>query len=350
MAGEKKGRKAILMSKSLIFSDLHLNSWSYGSHITDNGFNSRLWQQWLAIEEMINDAEDQGCKFAYFCGDLTHTHGQVQTQVQVIATRLFKELRNRGIKIRAIPGNHDMYDRRGTIHSLSFLADEEISGSWVDEDQRVLALPYTTDEGVLKRFLSKAAGGGESTLLLLHQGVSGLALASGFVLDERLTPDMIPDNCRAFAGHYHQHAAVRPNLTVVGCLTPLNWSDIDASKGWLIWDRSTGDLEQKIQTASPEFVTHAGSDMSYVGMFVRYTEPVHYSEQHAIREALIKEGALSVDFPTMKIENTTDNIREGEGITAKHLADEFAKQVVGRRGDVGREVRAANYQIPELRE
>ena len=201
------------MSKSLIFSDLHLNTFAYGAHVTEEGFNSRLWQQWLAIEEMINDAEDQGCKFAYFCGDLTHTHGQVQTQVQVIATRLFKELRNRGIKIRAIPGNHDMYDRRGTIHSLSFLADEEISGSWVDEDQRVLALPYTTDEGVLKRFLSKAAGGGESTLLLLHQGVSGLALASGFVLDERLTPDMIPDNCRAFAGHYHQHAAVRPNLT-----------------------------------------------------------------------------------------------------------------------------------------
>ncbi len=339
------------MSKRLIFSDLHLHPVMHGAYITQDGYNSRLWAQWLACQEMINDAVNEGVKYAYFCGDLFDRHGQIPTQALMIASELFNELRRQGIKIRAIPGNHDQYDRRGAIHALGFLPESERIGHWVDEGLDVRSLPYTTDDDVLERFLGEAGDGGGS-MLLLHQGVSGIPLSSGHVLDERLTHDMIPDNCRAFTGHYHFYKPVTPRLTVVGNLTPLGWGDIDQSKGWLIWDDETGSLEQRLQTACPHYITWSEgiakhSDMENLnGDFVRYTDAVLHAEQDDIRKSIIKEGALSVDFPTMKIDDADDHIRGGEGVTIEHLTEQFDKRTEGRRVDVGREVREANYEVP----
>jgi DNA repair exonuclease SbcCD nuclease subunit len=288
-------------------------------------------------------------KYAYFCGDLFHTHGTIPTQAIWIASEMFNRLRQNGIKIRAIPGNHDQYDRQGRIHGLQFLPESERIGKWVDQGLEVRSLPYTDDDDVLKRFLGEAGSGEGNMMLMLHQGVSGIPLASGYVLDERLTSDMIPDNCRAFTGHYHFHKAVTPKLTVVGNLTPLGWGDIDQEKGWLIWDDESPYFEQKIQTASPEFVTHNVGDTTQIERrFVRYSDPIHYSEQPEIRERLIKEGALTVEFPKMKIEHETDNIRTGEGITAEHLAREFDKKADGRRAEIGKEIRESTYEAPEF--
>jgi hypothetical protein len=86
-----------------------------------------------------------------------------------------------------------------------------------------------------------------------------------------------------------------------------------------------------------------------VGRFVRYSDPIHHSEQTDLREKWLKWGALTVEFPTMKIEKEDDNIRGGEGITAEHLAQEFDKKADGRRAEIGVEIRAETYAVPELR-
>ncbi len=339
--------------KRLIFSDIHFHPWPYGSHITEEGLNSRLAAQSKAANDMINDAVNEGVKYAYFCGDLFHVHGIITTEALSVACDMFQKLKDRGISIRAIPGNHDQYDRQGRIHGLQFLPESDRSGYWVDEGLAVRSLPYTTDDEVLKRFLGDA-GDGDGGMLMLHQGVSGIPLSSGHVLDERLTSDMIPDNCRAFTGHYHFYRPVTPKLTVVGNLTPQNWGDIDQQKGWLIWDDEGPYFEQKIQTASPNFITWSediakhSSPENMIGNFVRYTDAIHHSEQVDIRERLIKEGALSVEFPTMKVEKEHDNIRTGEGITAEHLAQEFDKKTEGRRAVIGKEIRESTYEAPEF--
>ncbi len=337
--------------KRLIFSDLHLHPWAYGATVDDLGFNSRLRAQWEAAIEMVSDAESNGIKYAYFGGDLFHTHNNIHNQSLMVATDLFKRLRNLGIKIRAIPGNHDQANRRGDIHSLSFLADEEISGSWVDGDLRVRALPFTDDDERLKRFLGDVSSD-EGGMVLLHQGVTGVPLSSGYVLDERLSPDMIPDNCRAFTGHYHFHRAITPNLTMIGNLTPLNWGDIDQEKGWVIWDDETGELERKVQTTSPNFISWGDEDNDLgrvENTFVRYTDPVEQADQEAIRAQLVeKGGALSVEFPVMKESGQTDVLRSGDKITIDQLVEDLEQQNTGRRREVGTELRKGTYEAPTL--
>lgn len=337
------------MSKRLIFSDLHLHPFLYGSTTTETGYNSRLWSQWLVIQEMIQDAVKCGVKHAYFGGDLFHVHGTISVEAMSIASAMFKSLRANGIKIRAIPGNHDLYDKAGKINALSFLADEEISGEWPDDDGlKVSALPYTSDVDVLKKFLGRVGDDGDEHLVLLHQGVLDVPLGSGWVINEILKPDMIPDNAMAFTGHYHQYSNVSPNLTVIGNLNPLDWNDCDRNKGWLIWDEETNLIERRLQTKAPRFMSWSqdrilGDSASLKGNFVRYTDPVTQDEQIEIRKALIDAGALSVEFPVVKIAGEVKTIQATEDDSVNKLVQQFDERESGRRAEVGLDIRKGEY-------
>lgn len=337
------------MNQILIFSDLHLSNWAYGSSINTQGYNSRLWAQFQAAMEMINDAKERGVKTALFTGDLTHTHGRLDTAVLDRAATIFKELRRRGIQICAIAGNHDMASRSGTPNSLSFLADEEISGHWVVNDLEVRGMAYSAAEEPLKQFLGEAGGGERPRLLLMHQGVSGVPLASGYMLDERLTPEMIPDNCIAAVGHYHQYKQVSERLIVPGSLTPLTWGDIDNPKGWILYDLESGKVEQRLQSKAPVFMTWSESIAKHSSLenvnnaFVRYTDAVSLKQQEKIRAELREAGALTVEFPTVKLSKKQSEIRSGDTITIEHLAKQFEEGIEGRRLEVGIEVREGKY-------
>jgi DNA repair exonuclease SbcCD nuclease subunit len=341
-----------MKSKRLLFSDLHLHTWTYGATVNADGFNSRLAGQAKALDNMLGYALEAEVEYAYFLGDLFHTHGRVPTQALQVAAMFFKDLRDNGIKIRAMYGNHDMDDKHGNIHALSWLDYDELLGEWLEDDGLLVqALPYTEDEDTLKRFLGDAS---EGAMLLLHQGVAGVPLSSGYVLDEKLTPDLIPDYCTAFTGHYHFHKRVSDNLTVVGNLTPLNWSDIDQTKGFVLLD---DDLvpTQIPQEDAPNFRSWSEdiakhSDLANVeDSFIRYTDEVKQSDQEGIRKALIKEGALTVEFPKVEIEVGASAIRTGEEITVEHLVKTFeTEDMEPRRLEVGLEVREERYEAPKV--
>lgn len=328
--------------KRLIFSDIHFHPWTYGANVDPEQFNTRLKAQYWTAMAMVEDALEQGITHAYFCGDLFHEHGKVPAQALAVAANVFNFMRLSGMKIRAIPGNHDQASRSGSIHSLAWLPLEEIAGKWEDE-LLVRSLPYTSDKDVLLRFLDELPK--EGGMLMLHQGVSGVPLASGYVLDETLTPQMIPPNWRAFTGHYHFHRAVSPNLTVVGNLTPLNFGDIDQQKGWVIWDDTTGALEHRVQHQSPGFMTfQAGMDPDLArGQFVRYTSPVKAKEIDVIRQGLLKDGALTVEFPTVQIDVKQDKIRTSHDVLVEHVKQAEQAEMEPRRREVGVEIREKRY-------
>lgn len=334
--------------KRLIFSDLHLSNWSYGSTVNEHGYNSRLWAQKEALDEIVQYTEEHSIRYAYFAGDLFHKHSVIPTQAAIVASNFFRALRDQGVKIRGIAGNHDFDNRSGSINAVTpFLTPEEMKGTWNDDGLIVNALPYTEDEEILKRFLGNAP---LKSMLLLHQGVAGVPLSSGYVLDEKLTPELIPDTCVAFSGHYHYHKRVSPRLTVIGNLTALNWSDIDQPKGFVVYDDETKEIEQVLQRSAPAFISWSEqideySDLTNVeGAFVRYTDEIKPTDQEGIRQALIKEGALTVEFPKIEIEAGTSEIRTGEEVTVEHLVKSFElKDMEPRRIEVGLEIREERY-------
>ena len=339
--------------KRLIFSDLHLHTWSYGATITEAGYNSRLWAQKLALDEMLAYAKEHQIDYAYFLGDLFHTHGQVPTQALSIAADFFRKLRAQ-CSVRAIVGNHDMANKAGNIHALEFLRHGELAGKWFDGGVNVYGLPYTEDEDKIKQFMDIC--GGTGGIVLLHQGVANVPLGSGYIIDERLKPEMIPDNCVAFTGHYHFHRRVSQNLTVVGNLTGLNWSDANQPKGFVIYDDATGEIEHIEQTAAPNFVSFDGKQFRgnyehpIAGNFLRLNYPVAMDDQEEIRKNYLAEGALTVEFPQLLTDQEeTATMKAGDELTIEHLVEAFERKDMNkRRREVGVDLREDNYEAPTL--
>jgi len=355
--------------KRLLFSDIHFHTWPYGATPTHDGMNSRLAAQYAAAQEMVEYANEHSIKYAYFLGDLFHLHGSIPTQALWCATNMFQALRANGTIVRSLFGNHDMSHRKGGRYSaISFIrhynddiaikkpnsprfskssADNQEFAWW--DDLRVMGLSYTDDEDTLKRFFDEVANVQEKVMVLLHQGVAGVPLSSGFLLDERLTPAMIPDNAMAFTGHYHFYRRVSPNLTVVGNLAALNWNDIDQTKGWVVFDDETGEIEQIPQTRAPEFRLAGRDNLECGTNFVRYGDAASIKEQDEIRTTLGKNGALTVEFTGETEEEgaaKTFKAASGEETTLAHLLQVYEEEMEPRRKEVGVEIREERYAPP----
>jgi DNA repair exonuclease SbcCD nuclease subunit len=332
--------------KVIFFSDVHLHPWTYGASTDEYGMNTRLAAQHNALMEMVEYALQHGIEYLYFCGDLFHTHSTVHAQALYVASNFYKTIEETGLKLRVIPGNHDYANRSGMINTLSWLPMEVQRGTWHDNDMFVTSLPYTDNEDYIKEFMENAATLPKGSIIMLHQGVAGVPLSSGYVMDERLTPAMIPSNVTAFTGHYHFHRRVSDNLTVVGNLTPLNWNDLGQEKGWVVFDTETRAIKQVVQTRAPEFRLVGRDNRECRNAFVRYSEPTSREEQNEIRAALINEGALTVEFPLTEGEGKTNATSpKSEEVTLTQLVNLYVSlQTDPRRKLVGELVREGKYE------
>lgn len=266
--------------KIAVWSDLHLNEWRYGSSLTESGYNTRLSAQVKSAYNMLNYCHHRGIKHIAFCGDFFHTHSNVSTQALQAANSILTTIRYHDFEALFLVGNHDMSDKRGKIHSLDLFRNYgEVAIGELHMDfsgMPVHAHAYTEDEDTLKRFLDSTEDG---SLVFMHQGVSGVEMGSGWVINEILKPEMVPDRVNmAFTGHYHQHKEVSENLTVVGSFTAQTWADVNEEKGFLIYDTESKEVEHIALHVHPRFIE------------------IEYGDE-------VKDGWLSHDFLRVKCDN-----------------------------------------------
>jgi DNA repair exonuclease SbcCD nuclease subunit len=299
--------------------------------------------------DVIKYAKSNNIEYIYHGGDTFHTPGSIPTQALSIFQGFLSSLNSNNIKFRTLVGNHDQANRIGNIHPLNtnfikgnLTAEPGEIKHWVDDGLNVFAMGYTESEDKIKELLEVASR--TPSMVLMHQGVAGVPLSSGYVIDERLSPSMIPNNCRVFTGHYHYHKQVTPNLTVIGNLTALNWSDIDQIKGFLVWDDETNETEF-IESGAPRFIS-LRHDMDWDdsnSCFVRFMGEVSLGESRAIRKDLLDRGAITVEFPSLVKAFESEINRDS--FKAKDYLKELEKDLEPRRLKVGQEIREENYEI-----
>lgn len=344
----------------LIFSDIHLHNWPYGSTLVD-GMNSRLKAQADALNQIALASEE--ADHVVFCGDLFHTHGKIDAAVLKVAWEGFSRIAEQSnTYIDVLVGNHDTSDKSMKVHDLHWMKAFNFAASpgqgnifriidrpihnWKDAptwEDNFSFLPYTEDKAVIEKFFSEC---GE--VCFMHQGVSEVPMGSGFLIDEILTTDMIPSHVKhVFTGHYHQHNKVADNLTVVGSTMQHNWSDEGDPRGYVWYDTETGGIELRPLDA-PMFETlhlnytsaRIDEHENVAGNFIRVTGH-DTKNQEDIRKELTEAGALSVEF----VQETVDVKRLGtpstpDGFHLPSLVAEYEKQqeVDDERSKVGKEI------------
>ncbi len=343
--------------KLLIFSDIHLHLWNYGSTLVD-GMNSRLLAQAKVLDDIAQYTADSPVDHIVFCGDLFHQHGKIDAAVLKVAYEgITKIMESSGVHMDMLVGNHDTGMKDMSVHSMHWLdsipkvrvIDRPIHN--VGQDQQFSFLPYTEDEAVLKKFLAEA-----NELCFMHQGMVDVPMASGFVINEILNQDMIPDHVQhVFTGHYHPFTQVSDKATVVGSVMQHNWADQNDPRGWLIVDTDTLSMEQ-VHSHAPEFqaLNMGGADIlgnSDEGSgwwaarlnnnFIRVTD-FNEATMGELRKELLDIGARSVDFviSSKSYKQTVVKAITGKGLSVPELVREYEKQhsVSEARRKVGKEL------------
>lgn len=252
------------MNRFVVYSDLHLHCWSYGAE-SGSGYNSRLISQIRVLNQIKEYCLSRHIDTLVFTGDCFHTQGKVDSEVLMAAYNAFKEISDRDIHQIWLVGNHDAKNKAGTIHSLQFLKS---FGTVVDDMELVRdfwCMAYTEDEEKLKRFFELAP---ENCIALMHQGVAGVPMKSGYLIDEIFKPEMVPSKVRfVFTGHYHKAKLVNNKILIPGSAMQHTWNDAGDKRGW--WDVQVHGSQislNHIESNHPKFILNPNeaTDMDFV--------------------------------------------------------------------------------------
>ena len=367
------------MKRFVVFSDLHLHPWAYGSQVI-NGKNSRLEQQKEVVKSIARYCKERDIPEVVFTGDLFHT-STVSAETNQAAYEAFSSFKENGIDLSLLVGNHDQSSRTGGFHSLSFFRELghvfDVGGHAAEAlhagfhrtiaDTPAYFFPYTDDEAVLKAYLASCGGG--PYFLFLHQGVGGVEVnAKGFTLNEILTPAMVPNHCTmAFSGHYHTFKPVASNLIIPGSTVQLNWGDAGESRGWLDVSVDAGRVHEItfVESQASRFISLHEDDFdaqateralpNLYGNHVRVVTTGAYSPEELSKMVLESFGAVSCEIkPEVRRDHGIEKAKNLSVASLNEVVYSFANSrekagvISSYDKEVGEQLLKGNYQVPQV--
>ena len=313
------------VAKVLIFSDIHLHNWAYGSTYI-NGWNSRLLDQKKVCDQIVDLTRLHRVDYVVCGGDVFHTHGRVEAGPLQVAGELFHslldEVKKRSGKVYCLKGNHDLGRETSSVDWLKDLGVHVIDDVGVDTDIKAGFISYCDDEETFdrRRDILNAAS---LEYWFCHQGVKYTPVGSDFVIpNEFLSSDKLPstqDFKMCYTGHYHSPHWAADKLIIIGSPMQLNWSDSGETRGCIILD-TFNDGNERYDLNAPKFVALDGAlqpipvhilqdkrseEIAVAGNFIKVLDEIPPIFMEEVRQKLKDAGARSVEFafkqPTSRI-------------------------------------------------
>lgn len=300
-----------------LMADIHLHNWSKFEKPRDDGINSRLAGILGEIERCAAEVSAAGGNSIIIAGDLFHARGKISPSVFNPAAKTFEEVTEKyGVSIYIIPGNHDLEGRHTTWISSAVETLSKIPGVrtlskpdilW-GLGSHTLVVPWIEDHNSIYGIIEKLSKECESPPndLIIHAPIDGVLPHLSGGLDPmklRNLADKLEIE-RVFAGHYHNHKEVAPNVYSIGALAHHTWSDVGSKAGFLIV--SSAGVQYRASRL-PSFVDITGDmdsehaelmcDGNYVRAKVRSSK---MAEVEAIRKWAMGNGAKGVEIITVR--------------------------------------------------
>jgi len=303
-------------------ADLHVHNYTQFARIID-GLNSRLLDCVRVldeIEEYIVSNDD--IEAFLFLGDLFNSRTKVSIEVYHLVYERLKKIKETGVEIHILVGNHDQFLKKGEYHSVKPFSEiahviDKPEKFFLDKLTPVYALPYIDNPDERRKAMLELIGKKQKKqgILIAHTGVAGAEVSSlsHYVLkDEIELKDLFPELFDlVLLGHYHKSQKLRENVLYVGSPLQLNFGERNDNKGF--WDIELRDKNTKveyqfIETHTPKFILLDGNedkDVDFENNYVKVVLPpaIKESEIKEIRDSLYELGAKYVVIEkTAKIE------------------------------------------------
>ncbi len=276
--------------------DAHLGR-SYYPFTTEGGVNQREWDFERSFEAAVDLALEQRPDLVCWLGDV-FDHPRPTYRSFRVAQRALTKLREHGVAVVVISGNHDTPRLPGRGSPYSVLADSfpefhfahrlayeriELDGLVVHAVPQMLSVEAAL-EGLDEAARSRSAD--RTNLLLTHPRLTQLqprhADINEIEVDAgRLQSDLV------LLGHYHTFARVEPHMWYAGSTDSFQFSDEpDRAKGIVVLDTETGECRHVPLGGTRPLVTL--EPVYAIGL-----SPAELSERVLQRAATVPAGAVA---------------------------------------------------------
>ena len=163
----------------------------------------------------------------------------------------FDRLRDRGIDMITLVGNHDIYWRESVQVNASDLLLRDYANITVCNQPHTYmfgatsaasidVIPWICSENIddVTKFINNS----KSDLCVGHFEIANFAMYKGMESHAGLDPTMFAKYELVCSGHYHTRST-KDNITYVGTPYEMTWQDFNDPKGFHIFDTSTRKLE-----------------------------------------------------------------------------------------------------------
>lgn len=152
---------------------------------------------------------------------------------------ILEDLRDEGILIRVIPGNHDKTDADDERSYLDVYSEQCLYsvGTCVSVDGLdVIFVPYFKDEKWLEEWKKADVKRNKKrpAVLVTHMGFDGVANNDGSKVESIIKPLMFSDYKGVLIGHYHNASKIAKNVFYTGSAYQNNYGENITDKGFTI--------------------------------------------------------------------------------------------------------------------
>ena len=227
-------------------------NWAF---ITDQHFGCRndskifhkLFRKFYT-EVFIPYLKENEIKTLFVLGDVFDRRKFINFESLKLSREIFFDpLKEMGIKVYAIVGNHDvMYKNTNSVNSMDLLVSEHHYDNVsvysepttiVVDDVKVLMLPWINSENYASSI--DAIKHSEARFVFSHLEMKGFEYHRGMVSEHgHCDADLLARYEYVFSGHYH-HRSSRGNIHYLGTPNEMNWSDYNDPKGFHTFDGKT---------------------------------------------------------------------------------------------------------------
>lgn len=211
---------------------------------SDSKIFHRLFRKFYT-EVFIPFLKENEIKTLFVLGDFFDRRKFINFETLKLSREIFFDpLKEMGIKVHAIVGNHDvMYKNTNAVNSLDLLVSEhhydnvtvysEPTTTVVD-DVKVLMLPWINSENYGRSI--DAIKHSDARFVFSHLEMKGFEYHRGMVSEHgHCDADLLARYEYVFSGHYH-HRSSRGNIHYLGTAYEMNWSDYNDPKGFHTFD------------------------------------------------------------------------------------------------------------------
>jgi DNA repair exonuclease SbcCD nuclease subunit len=285
--------------KVAAIGDAHLGR-SYLPYTTEAGVNVREHDFELAFTAAVDLALAQEPDLVVWLGDV-FDHPRPTYRSFRVAQRALMRIRDHGVHLALISGNHDTPRLPGTGSPYTVLADSfpefsfahRLSYERFDLPGLVLhAVPQMmTVEATLDALeqADKQRSGDKTNLLLTHPRITQVEPKYADINEIEVDANRLQSDF-VVLGHYHVHTEVRPGVWYAGSTDSFTFADDpDEPKGILVLDTDTGAATHVPLTGQRPLITL--ETIAAIGL-----GPAELQEQLSKRAELVPEGAVARVF------------------------------------------------------